>query len=324
MVKRDKSLDLARGFALLAMAATHTSWLAFHVTTNHIRYTGESFGIYMFFIISAMLLALKNHGEPIGKSLYIKRTKFLWGYLIGFSAIYCLVHKMSPIEYCLGRFDGYWFFLVLWLCMTFSEGVAHLAKYLKRRFPNIKSREALELKLNILLWLFIWAIHAQWDPYIKVFPIADFKLYYPCYVAGKMYASHMDLKRYIFNKWTALGCFLFWVMAWILYPDFWDGVYYMTGMAGAVWVWWLCTKIKGCDIVALIGKEALWVYGLHFYLLLVIGRIVPHILPQGGVMEPWWMQWLVSPILAFIVCFFSVVLSKIIRRFYHSIIDHCK
>lgn len=313
-------MDLARGIAMLSMVATHVSWLVLHTENNYMRYPAESFGIYLMFAISAYLLARKEPDGLISMKLFIRRSKFLLGYLLGFSALFCIIKSVNPIDFCLERFYAYWFFVVLWLCMALSEGVAYLAAQLKKRFPPIKNRANLEPKLDVILWLFIWAVHFQWDLFIKVLPIDDLKLYFPCFVAGRMLVFNPEWKCYILNKWSVVACFLFWVAAWIMYPDFWDGVYYLTGFAGAAWVWWLCDrfrKLKALNFVAVIGKETLWIYGLHFYFLLLIGHFTTFI--PAAYMNPWWIQWLISPLLAVFVSILSVVSANLIRNLYNSL-----
>jgi fucose 4-O-acetylase-like acetyltransferase len=313
MVKRDKGIDLARGVAMIFIVAGHIAWLVLH-SNNIFQYPVESFALDLMFIISAFLLARKESNGVISKQLFIKRTKFLLGSLIGFSVPFCIMMRINPLQFCKDEFMAYWFFLVLWLCMTVSEGVAYLSLLLKKRISSVKNRLHLELKLDILLWLFIWAIDFQLGPYIEYFPIEDLKLYYPCFIAGRMLAFYPQAMRYIFNKWSAAAALIIWIIAWIQYPNFLNIIYYVSGIAGSIFIWWLCTKLtkfRGLNFLATIGKETLWVYGLHFYPVMVAWYLTKDI--DTGVLREAWAQLLIAPLSAVILSLLCIVVANLLR-----------
>lgn len=254
--KRDTTLDTAKGLSMLIIVMGHIYWLATQNHVNPLAGVVNLGAINIFFAISGYLAFRET---DITLHHYLRRAGKLLTWLLGFSALFCLIQGVEIEEMCRHHFMGYWFFAALLLCYLTTGGIEILCRH-------TGWGDVVRMQLYLAVWILIWALTINVDPEVPCLPLNDLRIYYPSYILGIILWRHATVRRYLFGLGGGVAGLGLWVWGLWAYPDLHGGLHYLGGIGAVLGLLWVI-RLTGIrpQALALLGKNSLWIYGYHYF-----------------------------------------------------------
>lgn len=259
-MKRNSIIDGSKGIAMIIIVIVHSFWIVMGTVPPAIKGAGTLGALNVFFALSAYLMEM--HGAPTMHG-YIRRILKLCGWLFCFSALFCIVEQVSIAQMLERQFMGYWFFAALLVCYAIGNGVRLLGE--KYHFGQL-----LSIQIYIGLWIIIWSLSVNMATEIACVPLNDIRMYFPSYIIGMMLARYSKMKRIVSHPLTVLITGAIWLYIIATYNQQHGEIYYLGGILALPLVWKLSAYMgRYTKFPALVGKKSLWIYGYHYFILLI-------------------------------------------------------
>lgn len=301
-MKRDTSLDYLRGLAIISIVIGHLYFFSGRADGSIVWNICNTIQIPIFIFVSG-LLAQKSINKYSFVDFFYSRSIRLLVPFQSFFIIWVILNGITfdnIIMFVTDEFkQGFWFLIVLFELMAIVSTNRFLAKQWRKNYL------ILDIISLILLNIYHFFI-TEFSIIDKIFSINLLWHYYPIFILG----IHSDRIQFIFQK--RLAILYIGIYCGAFYFMYFQNIHAMTALCNiSSLLFFYSFFVHGYrpveHFIAKAGVNSLQIYLLHILFLGIFPSIIP-------IIENRWLEFGVFLIIAIIMCFLFILLSKLLTK----------